>query len=224
MNITAVQKHLMVRNSGRPFTPSPLRTARLILATKAWNTLVTRNFKIATTGRLDLSQEGVNRFGTAFYGFADGSEKSLIRVRGHLEFQGSITVAAGARWDIGPDATVTIGPRTYFSPDTMLVAMHRVSVGSDCAIGWGVQILDADFHAHGQQSELGEASASDYVAPVQIGDHVWIGSHAKIYKGVTVAGGCIVAGNATVTRSVTQPNSLIAGSPARVVRSNVEWK
>lgn len=224
MTNTALQRHLNLRNPGRPFFPSLLRTARLISKTKTRNVFVGRNFKILSTGHLELNRRGVYRFGTGFYGFLDGLDRSILRVRGQLIFEGSVSIAAGARWDIGPDASVTVGPNTYFSPDTMLVSMCKVSIGADCAIGWGVQILDADFHAHGQIDELGERDAAEYVAPVTIGNHVWIGSHAKIYKGVSIADGCIVAGNATVTRSVAEPNSLIAGSPARVIRKNVEWK
>lgn len=217
-------RHLTLNNPGRPFWPSLIRTVHLISKTKARNTFVGRNFKILDSGHLELNRDGVYRFGTGFYGFLDGRDRSILRVRGRLVFEGSVSIATGARWDIGPDATVTVGHGTYFSPDTMLVSMHSVSIGNNCAVGWDVQILDADFHAHGDLDGIAERKASEYVAPVEIGHHVWIGSHAKIFKGVTIADGCIVAGNATVTRSVTEPNSLIAGSPARVVRQNVEWK
>jgi acetyltransferase-like isoleucine patch superfamily enzyme len=200
-----------------------MKTLRLITATKARNTFITKRFKIINTGRLELHTAGVNRFGTAFYGFQDGTEPSLIRVRGSLSFEGSVTVAAGARWDIGPDAVVTIGSGTYFSPDTMLIAMHDVRIGEGCAIGWNVQILDSDFHTHGYKDELGRFHSSENSALIEIGNHVWVGSHAKIFKGVSIAPGCIIAGNSTVTRSIEQPNSLVAGSPARIVKSNVEW-
>ena len=40
--------------------------------------------------------------------------------------------------------------------------------------------------------------------------------------GVTVGEGSVVASNATVTRDVP-PHSLVGGSPAKVIKENIEW-
>lgn len=45
-----------------------------------------------------------------------------------------------------------------------------------------------------------------------------------IFKGVEIADGCVVASGAVVTRSVDEPNSLIAGNPASVVRRGIAWE
>ncbi|XNN89723.1 acyltransferase [Curtobacterium flaccumfaciens] len=58
---------------------------------------------------------------------------------------------------------------------------------------------------------------------MSLGDHVWVGSKAMIFKGVEIADGCVIASGAVVTRSVDQPNSLIAGNPASVVRRGIDW-
>ena len=54
--------------------------------------------------------------------------------------------------------------------------------------------------------------------PVKIGAKVWIGSHATLLPGVTVGEGAIVAAGAVVTRDVP-PRSVVAGVPARVIKS-----
>lgn len=59
--------------------------------------------------------------------------------------------------------------------------------------------------------------------PIVIGNHVWIGERATILKGVTIGDGAIVAANAVVTKDV-EPNTLVGGVPARVIRRGVEWK
>jgi acetyltransferase-like isoleucine patch superfamily enzyme len=186
--------------------------------------LIARNFRIINHGRLTLARGGKYRFGTSFYGFMTGGEKSLIRVRGDLELQGSVVVAGGARWDVGPDARLTIGGGTYFSPNTLIVAANRITIGADCAIAWDVQIVDADFHAHGPMGGLHDSHHSKFTSAIDIGDNVWIGSNTKIYKGVSIANGCVIAGGSVVVKSISEPNSLIAGSPARIVKSAVEWK
>ena len=59
-------------------------------------------------------------------------------------------------------------------------------------------------------------------APVHIGDHVWLCSGCTIMPGVTVGEGSVVAANATVTKDVP-PHSLVGGSPAKVIKENIEW-
>ena len=55
-------------------------------------------------------------------------------------------------------------------------------------------------------------------APITIGDGCWIGARAIILPGVTLGRRVLVAAGAVVTRDVPD-DSLVAGNPARVVRS-----
>ena len=56
------------------------------------------------------------------------------------------------------------------------------------------------------------------IKPVLIGDDVWIGADAKILKGVAIGDRSIVGAGAIVTKSVP-PDVIVAGNPARVVKS-----
>lgn len=192
--------------------------------TGARDALVGRRFRIINQGTFRTSKGARLRFGTGFFGFLDGSEPALIRNRGIIDLNGAVSVGGGARWDIGCEAILTVGADTQFSPNTKIIAMEHVSIGERCAIGWDVQIVDSDFHAHGKIGMLEDRpSAALFRAPVEIGHHVWVGSGVKIFKGVKIAQDCIIAGGSVVTRSVVEPGSLIAGNPARVVKSGVEW-
>jgi acetyltransferase-like isoleucine patch superfamily enzyme len=113
----------------------------------------------------------------------------------------------------GPDATITIGSRTYVNRRTEFHCDRRIVVGGGCAIAWDVQILDSDQH---------RLDGVDEPADVVIGDHVWIGNRATILKGVTIGDGAIVAAGSVVTDDVPA-RSAVAGVPARVVRTDVEW-
>lgn len=59
--------------------------------------------------------------------------------------------------------------------------------------------------------------------PIKIGNHVWIGTRVTILKGVTVGDNAIIAAGAVVTHDVPA-NSIVAGVPAKVINSNVNWK
>ncbi|MBQ9235430.1 MAG: hypothetical protein IJ184_03080 [Alphaproteobacteria bacterium] len=44
-----------------------------------------------------------------------------------------------------------------------------------------------------------------------------------ILKGVSLAKGCIVGAGSVVTKSVAQERCIIAGNPAKVVKSDIDW-
>ncbi|GAA5913293.1 hypothetical protein JCM8208_005199 [Rhodotorula glutinis] len=61
-------------------------------------------------------------------------------------------------------------------------------------------------------------AAYDRAYPVTVGDDVWIGGGAKILGGTVIGDGCTVAAGAVV-KGTFPPNSIIAGVPARVIRT-----
>jgi acetyltransferase-like isoleucine patch superfamily enzyme len=93
----------------------------------------------------------------------------------------------------------------------------EIQIGDDVAIAWNVQLLDDDRHALSVDGEPTKRSA-----PIRIEDDVWIGHDVSIHKGVTVREGSVIASNSVVTNNVP-PNTLVAGTPAEVVRENVTW-
>jgi acetyltransferase-like isoleucine patch superfamily enzyme len=56
------------------------------------------------------------------------------------------------------------------------------------------------------------------MSAVTIADDVWIGMGAVILPGISVGAGSVVAAGAVVTRDVA-PNSVVAGNPARGLRT-----
>lgn len=60
----------------------------------------------------------------------------------------------------------------------------------------------------------------DKLRSISIEDDVWIGARAIILPGVTIAKGSIVGAGSVVTKSFP-PYSVIAGNPARIVKSRL---
>ncbi|MFZ4893078.1 acyltransferase [Plantibacter sp. Mn2098] len=55
------------------------------------------------------------------------------------------------------------------------------------------------------------------VAPVSIGEGVWIGARAIVMPGVVIGDGCVIAAGAVVI-SVCLPDGMYAGVPARRIK------
>ncbi len=106
---------------------------------------------------------------------------------------------------------------------------QEIRIGSHCLISWNVGIADSDFHplAPAQRRIDAEALAPFFenrpprpklvTAPVIIGDNVWIGMNAVILKGVTIGDNSVVAAGSVVTKNI-EPNTVVAGNPAVVVK------
>lgn len=63
--------------------------------------------------------------------------------------------------------------------------------------------------------------ASGEIRPIHIGRRCFIGGGSMIMPGVRIGDESIVAAGAVVTRDVP-PRSIVAGTPARVIRSDIE--
>lgn len=111
------------------------------------------------------------------------------------------------------DARLEIGPNTYLNERCQISVFDRVSIGADCAIAWDVHMTDSDQHI---------LDGKPYIAPIIIGDRVWIGARSTILKGVTIGEGAVVAAGSLVTNDVPS-GALVAGVPAKVVRTGVVW-
>lgn len=112
-------------------------------------------------------------------------------------------------------AELSIGSGTQIGDRTELHVGHKLTIGANCYISWDVCILDRDYHAINAPKEI--------TAPVHIGDRVWIGCRSTILKGVSIGDGAIVAAGSVVTRDVP-PNAIVAGNPAKVMKSSSTWQ
>lgn len=147
---------------------------------------------------------------------------------------------------LGPGSKVVAGPYSYYdaSEDTggfeetrMLYAFgaERLLIGGFCSIAAGVRfIMPGANHVYSGPSsypfftfggdwqdslldpliKIGPANKGDTV----IGNDVWIGRDATVMPGVTIADGAVV-GTGSVVASDVAAYQIVAGNPARLIRS-----
>jgi len=56
------------------------------------------------------------------------------------------------------------------------------------------------------------------VNPIKIGKNCWIGTNSTILPGIELGDRTIVGANTVVTKSFSEGNVIIAGTPAKIVR------
>ena len=113
-------------------------------------------------------------------------------------------------------AKIVIGDDCGFT-GAVVVAETSVMIGDRVLVGGSAQIVDTDFHPLDPETRRREINAGQ-TRPISIGDDVFIGMNSIILKGVTIGNGSVVGAGSVVSQDVP-PKTIVAGNPARVVRS-----
>jgi maltose O-acetyltransferase len=112
-------------------------------------------------------------------------------------------------------AKVEIGQNTWINNGFSAISNSgSISIGQDCHIGHDVFIIDSDFHL----LDPNKRNVDPGSQPVCIGNNVFIGSQVTILKNTHIGDGSVVAASAVVSGTFTA-RSLIAGNPARLIRT-----
>ena len=115
------------------------------------------------------------------------------------------------------DGPIRIKSRTTLGSNSVIVSMAGVELGESVLIAGNVYISAGNYH-FGDTSKPVMDQGAWSKGPILIGDHVWIGTGAVILDGVTVGKGAIIGAGAVVTKDVPA-NSIVAGVPAKVIRT-----
>ena len=132
--------------------------------------------------------------------------------------KGSFTMYEGSSIVVLKGGHLDLGNHSYIN-ESLIQCASTIKIGNNCAIAGGVLIQDTDFHPI--LDENGKEKPT--TKPITIGNHVWICANAIILKGVNIEDGAIVAAGAVVTKDVPA-NCLVGGNPAKVIKTNVEWR
>lgn len=115
---------------------------------------------------------------------------------------------------------ITIGDNVSIQKDCHIGAINRIVIGDNVLIASKVYISD---HSHGEINTQA-LTLSPAMRPlfskgeVIIEDNVWIGEGVAVMPNVIIGKNSIIGANSVVTKSIA-PNSVVAGNPARLIRT-----
>ena len=119
------------------------------------------------------------------------------------------------------NARLSVGARTTMVQGS--IQLHEpgeIVFGEDCMISSQVYVALSDIHPIYDRST---GQRINPAASVHVGNHVWAGLRCMILKGARIGDGAIIAAGAIVS-GVMPAHTVVAGAPARVLRTDVEWR
>lgn len=97
---------------------------------------------------------------------------------------------------------------------------YLVKIGNHVTVGANVQFIT---HDGGVWIFREEHPHIDVLAPIKIGNNVFIGINSIIMPGVTIGDNTVIAAGSIVTKNISS-NVVAGGAPARIIKSVEEYK
>lgn len=166
------------------------------------------------------------------HGYQFMAGKNLILEEGvHINALSEIGIIAGNNVTIAKYAILTctgviankgtgirIGNNSAVGAQSFLGGQGGITIGNDVIMGPHVKIFSENHKYNHPDIVIRKQGESR--KGVVIGDNCWVGAGVTILAGVTISNGCIVAAGSVVTKSIPE-NSMVAGIPAKVIKSRV---
>lgn len=94
-----------------------------------------------------------------------------------------------------------------------------IVIGQDCLFSSDIVFRTGDSHAVTDLVGNRINPARDIV----FADHIWVGHRVLVNKGVHIGKDNVIGTGAVVTKSIPESNCVIAGVPAKVVKTGINW-
>lgn len=98
----------------------------------------------------------------------------------------------------------------------------EVIFGKNCLLADGVIVRPDDAHTIIDATDKTKVLNKPRVG-CHIGDHCWLASDVILSKDVEIPHDCVVGRRSFVNNTLFEPNCIIAGSPAKIVKKNIAW-
>lgn len=117
---------------------------------------------------------------------------------------------------------IFIGKDTKFAGKIHLACTEstQIRIGEDCLLSSEIVIRTGDSHSIVDKN----GNRINHAKSVEIGNHVWVGHRALISKGSRLCDNSVVGTGAIVTSCFDMQGVVVAGVPAKVISTDIDWK
>ena len=109
---------------------------------------------------------------------------------------------------------IFVGENFYANFNCTFLDVSTIEIGDNCMFAPNVQLYTATHPLH----PVKRNSGLEYAKPIKIGDNVWLGGGVIVTPGVTLGNNVVVGAGSVVTKSFPD-NVVIAGNPARIIKT-----
>ena len=117
---------------------------------------------------------------------------------------------------LSPNSCIQIGNNVGISGST-ICASQSITIGNNVLIGSGCIITDTDAHPIDWRYRRIGCEDQKGIAPVIIGNDVFIGARSIVLKGVTIGDRAVIGAGSVISKDVPA-DCIVAGNPARLIR------
>lgn len=201
------------------FALFPLSEAIKIPVFVSWRCQIKELHKGAIIINRDEIKSGILRIG---FGGTEGIQpiinKSFLQISqsGKIILNGKVSFAEGCTIRVG--GILSIGKGCTFNKYVLISCNNKITIGDDLLCGWNVNFRDTDNHQITCQGFVLKDSHE-----LEIGNHVWICAYVDLIKG-KVPDNCVVGYRSLINKSFYEQNVLLAGIPANIVKTDINWQ
>lgn len=140
-----------------------------------------------------------------------------IKLKGII-IKNNVMIGRGAWMGIvGEKGKILINDGTNIGRNFIASSKEEISIGKKCLLSYRVSIFDHDHTVDNPKISPMDGGISN-AKPIIIEDNCFIGANSFILKGVHLGKHCVVGAGSVVTKSFPS-NSVIAGNPAKLIKS-----
>jgi acetyltransferase-like isoleucine patch superfamily enzyme len=151
--------------------------------------------------------------------FDEKRSRSIWQVSGKVVFNGKALLGHGTKISVDKKGILNVGSNFKVTAETAIVCHNKIEFGENCLLSWDILIMDTDSHSVIDSN----GNKNTMLKPIYIGNHVWIGCRATILKGSVIPNDCVIGANSVLNSKYEISNAIYAGSPAKLMKQNINW-
>ncbi len=168
------------------------------------------NYDAELLAEMDAAAEVCFRYNNTPPSQADRRTEILKNFLGHMGK--NVTIRSPFSCDYGYN--IEVGENFFANYNFVVLDGARVKIGNNVFIAPNVALYTATHPLDKERRNQG----LEFALPITIEDDVWIGGGVQICPGVTIGHGAVIGAGSVVTKDVA-PDTVVAGNPARVIKT-----